>query len=78
LSVVSLALCQRPRASGAHFANDVRAIAATSGISAEAIAALVRRVNAVSAIRSAKGVPLMAAAQDDLGSSQIPPSGDST
>jgi hypothetical protein len=78
LSVVSLALCQRPRASRAHFANDVRAIAATSGISAEAIATLVRRVDAISAIRSAKGAAFMAAAQDDLGPPQIPPSGEST
>ena len=78
LSVVSLALCQRPRASGAYFADDIRAIAAISGISAEAIVALVRRVDAVSAIRSAKGVPLMAAAQDALSPPQIPPTGEST
>jgi hypothetical protein len=78
LSVVSLALFQRPRTSSALFANDVRAIAATSGISAEAIATIVRRVDAVSAIRRAKGAAFMAAAQDDLGPRQIPPSGEST
>ena len=78
LSVVSLALCQRPRTSSAHFAKDVRALAATSGISSEAIATLVRRVDAISAIRSAEGASFMAAAQDDLNPPPSPPSGESS
>lgn len=75
-SVVALALCRRPRTSPEYFAKDVRAIAAYSGISEERIAAIVRRADALAALRSDGAELLMAAARDKIDPPPTPPSGE--
>jgi hypothetical protein len=71
-SVVTLALCRRPRQSPELFAKDVYAIAAHSGIPPERIAAVVRRADALAAMRSGESAQMMAAAQDEI---NPPPAG---
>jgi len=65
-SIVALALCRCPRQSPELFAKDVYAIAAHSGVSAERIAAVVRRADALAALRSGDSAQMMAAAQDEI------------
>lgn len=73
-SVIALALCKRPRTSLEHFVTDVRAIAAYSGIAEQRIAGMVRRVDAIAAMRKSGGTELMAAAQDVIDPLPAPPS----
>jgi hypothetical protein len=62
-AIVRLALCKRPRAHADQFASDVKAIARACGIGAEKIAEVVRRADALGALRNSPNA-FMAAARD--------------
>ena len=70
--IVRLALCRRPRATAEHFMTDVKAIASGCGVGKDKVAEVVRRADAINALRSSAPV-LMAAARDRLDQSESDP-----
>jgi hypothetical protein len=62
-TIVRLALCKRPRAHADQFVSDVKAIANACGIGSDKIAEVVRRADALGALRNSPKA-LMAAARD--------------
>jgi hypothetical protein len=60
----SLGLCRRPRSDREHFMADVRRIAERFGISQDRLAEVVRRSDALTALREAESEDVIAAARN--------------
>lgn len=60
----SLGLCRRPRADREHFSDDVRRIAGRFSLSEDRLAEVVRRSDALNAMREAESEDVIAAARD--------------
>jgi hypothetical protein len=68
----SLGLCRRPRADREHFIDDVRRIAVRFDVSPVRLAEVVRRSDALTALREAESEDVIAAARD-RGATGAPP-----
>jgi hypothetical protein len=68
----SLGLCRRPRTEPENFADDVRRIASRFGLSEDRLAEVVRRSDALSAMREAESEDVIAAARDRITMDETP------